>query len=46
MWNLKIDTGELLFTNKNTFTDTENKLMVTKGVNREWGRRVKLGVWD
>ena len=32
-----------LLKNRNRLTDTENKLMVTKG-GRE--RRDKLGVWD
>ena len=41
MWNLKKnDTNELIY---KTETDTENKLMVTKGEN---GVRDKLGVRD
>ena len=32
MWNLKYDTNELIYENKNRLTHIENKLMVTKGV--------------
>ena len=30
-WNLKYDTHELIYRNRNRLTDKENKLMVTKG---------------
>ena len=43
MWNLKYDTKELIY-ERETDSDIENKLMVTKG-ERVWGRD-KLGVWD
>ena len=42
MWNLKNDTNELIYKNRNRLTDMKNKLMVTKGE----GKRDKLGVWD
>ena len=42
MWNLKYDTNELIY-KTNRLTDTDNKLMFTKG---EGGERDKLGVWD
>ena len=41
MWNLKYDTNEFIYKTER-LTDTENKLMVTKG-ERGWGRD-KLGV--
>ena len=34
MWNLKLIQMNI-FTNRNRFTDTENKLMITKGERRE-----------
>ena len=40
---LKNDTNELYLENRDTFTDIEDKLMVTKG---ERGRRDTLTVWD
>ena len=43
-WNLKNDTNELIYNNRNRLTDFENKLMVTKG--ERWGGRGKLGGWD
>ena len=43
MWNLKYDTNERICETE-AGTDTENKLMVTKG-DRGW-KRDKLGVWD
>ena len=43
MWSLKYDTNELIY-RRETDTDIENKLRVTKG-ERE-GERNKLRVWD
>ena len=36
MWNLKNDTNELIYEIE-TFTDLENKFMVTKGERWWWG---------
>ena len=44
MWNLKYNTTELTYKNRNRLTDIENKLTVTKR-ERGWGRE-KLGLWD
>ena len=44
MWNLKYDTNEVIYKNRNRLIDTENKLTVTKGV-RGW-RTDKSGVWN
>ena len=41
MWDLK--TNELIYKTERV-TDTENKLMVTRGEGR-WGGREKLGDW-
>ena len=43
MWNLKKLYKWIYLQNRNRLTDTENKLMVTKG---ESGGRDKLGIWD
>ena len=37
MWNLINDTNDLVYKKRNRHTDTENKLMVTKG--ERWGER-------
>ena len=37
MWNLKYDTNELIWQNRNRLTDTENKIKVTKKEGG-WGR--------
>ena len=42
MWNLKKKV-QMNLQNRNSFTDIESKLMVTK---REENRRDKLGTWD
>ena len=44
MLNLKNKTNKCIEQNRNRFTDTENKLVVTNG-ERE-GRRGKSRVWD
>ena len=43
IWNLKIDTNELIYKNRNRLPDTENKPMVINGAG---GGRNKKGVWD
>ena len=37
MWNLKYDTNELIWQNRNRLTDIENKIKVTK-MEEGWGR--------
>ena len=44
MWNLKYDTNELIYKTERD-SQTENKLMVTKGDSGVGGRG-KLGVWN
>ena len=43
MWNPKYDTNELMYETE-IDTDIENKLMVTKGEEKQG--RDKLGAWD
>ena len=42
MWNLKYDTNELIYENRNRLTDIENRLVVAKGKGAE---RDELAVW-
>ena len=44
MWNLKYDTNELTYKDRDRLTDTENRLVVAKG-EVGWGRD-GLGAWD
>ena len=44
MWNLKYDTNELMYKNRNRLTDIEKRLVVAKG-EKGLGRD-GLGVWD
>ena len=44
MWNLKNNTNQCIYKNRNSLTDIEIKLVVTKG-EKEAGRD-KLGIWD
>ena len=43
MWNLKKSKGQMNLFTKQKLTETENKLMVTKGEREE---RDNLGIWD
>ena len=43
-WNLKNDSNELIYKTEIRRTDTENKLMGTKGDSGD--RKDKLEVWD
>ena len=45
MWNLKYDTNESIYKTE-IDSDTENKLMVTKGEGGWGGGRDKLGGWE
>ena len=46
MWNQKNKSKWTYLQNRNSFTDIENKFMVTKGESGKGGGEDKLGVWD
>ena len=43
-WNLKYDTSEFIYKNRNRLTDIENKLMVTRGERDGGGINWEFGI--